>query len=111
MKVDDLIFVRMPNGNKLLMRVTEVNSETDFKATSANIDDAMRADATTPIIDYFPTKHCAACDRPKSSLDADGICHTCTTLENDTCIQNRTAYESVRIDRIKEARWAARNPK
>lgn len=39
--VGDLFMLVMPNGSKQLMRVAEITSETSWKATLADLDDAM----------------------------------------------------------------------
>lgn len=46
--VGDLFMLVMKNGRKQLMKVTEIASETSWKATSANLDDAMTATPPLP---------------------------------------------------------------
>jgi hypothetical protein len=52
--VGDLFMLVMPNGSKMLMRVTDIDDATHWNATQASIDDALTAATNLPVFDYRP---------------------------------------------------------
>lgn len=51
-KVGELFLLVMPNKSKMLMRVTSVTGPTNWTATQAGLDAAMRAPADLPHYHY-----------------------------------------------------------
>lgn len=51
--VGDLFMLHMPNGSKMLMRVTEIVDDNNWKAVNADLDDAMSAYPPIPSVFSF----------------------------------------------------------
>lgn len=50
--VGDLFMLHMPNGTKMLMRVSEIVDDTHWNATRADLDDAMSAYPPIPSFSF-----------------------------------------------------------
>lgn len=56
--VGDLFMLVMPNGSKVLMRVTTIIDATHWDAEQASLDDAMTATGDLPVYNYGPYPDC-----------------------------------------------------